>query len=160
MKNNENKTTCSSCGGACCKNGAGGWFPEDLPQPITKDLIVDMIKNRGYCLDYWEGNPTRDSKYDGVMAYYLRPQHINALGRYVDPSWGAQCSFLTNNGCKLSFNDRPTQCKALIPNPEYSTKGCSWAEKYSKKNICIAWLPYNSILEEARMELYNLEEKL
>jgi len=146
MDNNENKELCRKCGGQCCKHGAGGWFPGDLP-PITEELLNDMLDN-GYQFDWWEGNPTKEEKHNDKTAYYLRPQHTNSIGKVRNPSWGGQCVFLGDSGCTKTWKDRPTQCKALQPNVEEPGTGCYWEDRYGKREIAEAWLPYNDIIEK------------
>lgn len=132
------------CGGVCCKTLPGAVFPNDIGD-ITVDRIVELL-NSGFQFDYWEGNPTDDEKYDDVTAFYLRPQTKNSTNKIVDASWGGECIFLTETGCSKLFNDRPTQCRTLVPNKEYQTKGCHQPIKYSKRSAAAAWLPYNGII--------------
>lgn len=144
--NNENISVCSLCGGKCCKQIPGAVFPEQL-NDISVESLLQMYKD-GYCFDYWEGNPTKDEKYDNVTAYYLRPQTISAIGRMVDPSWGAQCSFLTPTGCKLSFDKRPMECQTLVANHLAPGNCTSDTKGYNKKDAAIKWFPYNDIIEQ------------
>jgi len=143
MKNNENKNLCSECGGRCCKKMAGIIFPQQLKE-ITVNNLSKMIQD-GYCFDYWEGNPTTDDENEEKTAYFLRAKHKGYEFDVVDPSWGGECVFLTEIGCKLDFYNRPFMCQALIPKEDYK---CKISEEYTKQTASVAWLPFNEIIKE------------
>lgn len=155
MNNNENSSVCTSCGGACCKGMPGSSHPLDFKE-ITVDVLIEKLKN-GYCFDYWEGKASDDPQYEDKTAYYLRPSTTRGLGKIVDASWGGACNFLTDKGCPLSFEERPSQCRALVPDPEpdMHAKDCKWLDGYSKKDIAVAWLPYNEIIVQAINKLQD-----
>ena len=142
MKNNEDIPICKHCKGSCCKSSAGAVFPDQLKE-ITIGSLTKLVSD-GYCFDLWEGNPTKDPKYNGQTAYFLRPKHTNALNRIVDASWGGTCSFLTDKGCKLKFDERPAMCQAL--EPMYGN--CTVPKEFDKQHAAIAWLPFNEIIEK------------
>jgi Fe-S-cluster containining protein len=144
MKNNENKSICTSCGGKCCKQMPGIVSPKDANE-INVDYFINMYEN-GYQFDYWEGNLTGDPEHADLTFWYLRPQTKNSVGRVVDASWGGECVFLTENGCPMKFKDRPAQCRALKPSPEME---CNLDPEYDKKEMIKEWLPYNEIITKA-----------
>ena len=140
-KNHEN-IICKECDGKCCKNMSCQVFPCDFKE-ITVKTIVKKIK-AGYCFDYWEGG------IEGKQgtAYFLRPQHKGYENKLIDPTWGGECIFLTDTGCKLSEKDRPSGGKALIPGKKISDK-CEFIDGWEKYDSAKAWLKYNDIIEEA-----------
>jgi Fe-S-cluster containining protein len=149
MKNNENKSLCSSCG-QCCKRLPGIVHPSELKN-ITKESLIEMFDN-GYQFDYWEGNLTGQPEYDEVTFYYLRPQTKKSVGKMVDASWGGECVFLTETGCSKTFTERPTQCRALKPKDDGN---CSVGKKHSKEQMIKDWLPHNKIIKEVIDEHYG-----
>jgi len=150
MDNNETPEICSRCGGKCCLRMPGAVWPDQLPEITVKTL--SEYYHAGYQFDYWEGNPGNDPKYDGVKAYYLRPQTVRARGEIVNGSWGAPCAFLTSKGCSLKFEDRPRECQGLIANEELHCK----PSLGSKRDAAIAWLPYNDIIEATIAEFEKI----
>jgi len=117
--------------------------PRDIKE-ITVETLSEMVKN-GYQFDYWEGAFAKSGKYKGLTAYYLRPSTKRSAGRIVDASWGGECVFLTETGCSKTFEERPSQCKALIPGVD----GCDFGgkgKKYEKVPMIRSWLPHNQVI--------------
>ena len=110
-----------------------------------------MYKN-GYQFDYWEGNLTGKSEHEDITFYYLRPQTKKSVGKMVDASWGGECVFLGESGCSKTFEERPTQCKALKPQEDGN---CSLSGEYSKEEMIKDWLPYNQIIKKLIDEHYG-----
>ena len=141
--NNENFNICSLCKGQCCKRMPGIVHPEQLQQPITKELLLKLYKE-GYQLDYWEGD-----EFGGKVGYFLRPQTIKSKGVLVDPSWGGTCVFLiTEQGCSKTFEERPYMCQQLEPQEDFN---CGLKDKentLNKYDYVLAWLQYNNLIEE------------
>ena len=143
IKNNEQASICSGCG-KCCKAYSGCVFPHQLKE-VTEESIREMIK-KGYCFDWWEGDPREDS-YELSRAYFMRPQHKNAIGKITDPSWGGECVFHSDDtGCSLSFDERPLTCQSLVPQ---LNRHCKLEDEgTNKKGAALAWLPYDEIIEK------------
>lgn len=142
MKNNENISLCAGCG-KCCKRMPGIVHPNELKE-ITVESLSQMIKG-GYQFDYWEGNLTGKPEHEGITAYFLRPQTKVSVGKVVDASWGGECVFLTETGCSKSFDERPTQFRALEPS---IGRECKLGSEYSKIELAKAWLQYNEIINK------------
>ena len=141
IKNNENKEKCANCGGKCCKASAGAYHPDDFNHELTDAWLQDLIEgNHTYpdgkpilvSIDWTEG--VKDGP-DG-RGYFLRPRHVG--GDIVDPSWGAPCYHLKQNGCDLSFEQRPWRCRLKDPS-ECFTRKDRFAEKKSSME---PWRPY------------------
>jgi Fe-S-cluster containining protein len=149
IKNNENTSLCSGCG-QCCKRLPGIVSPSDLKE-VTVDSLRALFKE-GYQFDYWEGDLTGKAEHSGMTFYYLRPQTKKSVGRIVDGSWGGECVFLTESGCSKSFEERPTQCRALVP---VENQGCHVLIPYEKKTMIKEWIPYNGIISQTIDKIYQ-----
>lgn len=143
---------CSECGGACCNRSPGCVFPQDL-SPIfdVKEIrrkLEGMLRSH-YCLDFWEGrSQIEDVIGEDQIAYFVRPRIKFARDRLIDPSWGGPCSLLTDRGCELKFEDRPSECKSLTPSETFRTTGCIGDNRFDKLSSVRAWAPFNDVIEE------------
>jgi Fe-S-cluster containining protein len=128
---------CVGCG-ACCKQLPGTYLPEDF-QELTVEFLVHQMVDRKLAVDYIEEENPR---------YFLRPP--TTTPRYKDspqdPSWGGTCVFLRENGCELTFEQRPSQCRHLEARPN---KKCKADSGYTKKQCANAWKPYRRMILEA-----------
>lgn len=136
---NEDKTICGECGGKCCKSHPCSWFPQDLPE-VTEEVLTKMVI-RDFCFNYWDGEE---------CTYFLQPK-IKDIHGYPDdsiiqPIWCGECVFLGKTGCKLPFEQRGSQGKALHPKND---KGiCFLPDGYSKRDCVDAWKPYQNIIQK------------
>lgn len=132
MENNENFKICSTCNGKCCKSHPCAVFPEDI-KPLSKEKIREMI-NSNYCINWWEGDVIEEGNLSRV--YYIMPR-VKGDNRVIVNSWGGECTFFVNNkGCSLSWQDRPTGGKLLIP----GVGSCTILGGKSDKFLaCMAW---------------------
>ena len=140
--NNENFNICSLCKGQCCKRIPGIVHPNQLQQPITKELLLKLYKE-GYQFDYWEGD-----EFGRKVGYFLRPQTIKSIGVLVDPSWGGTCVFLTEQGCSKTFEERPYMCQQLEPQEDFNCGPKDKENTLNKYDYVLAWLQYNNLIEE------------
>ena len=150
-----NYPRCKMCGGKCCTSYAGIYRPNDLNRPITSDLILDLLKSGKYSVDSWVADPK------DIM--FIRPKHAKHSNPYMnkpigvyDESWGGTCIHWDKDlGCLLSEEERPYQCRALIP----GSKECLLPEaaKAGKYDLAMEWLPYEKEINEA-LHRYREEE--
>ena len=106
---------CVTCRGTCCKQCPGAVFPQDCGPDIESGLR-EMMRSGRYTFDYWEGafNEGLDKK--GETSYFVRPRvPTDEPDRIINGAWGGRCTFLTDTGCELPFEKRPTNCKMLKP---------------------------------------------
>lgn len=152
MKKMENKQLCKECGGRCCKRMGCHYSPEDFKE-ITYESLKKEIEKGFISIDWWEGNPFENEIDDDIdRAYYLRIR--NKDGKIVDPSWGGECILLTDDGCPLSYEERPKGARMLEPD-EY---GC--ISYYNKQQAARDWYKYNDILSKLADEFdYNEEDE-
>ena len=101
---------CKECGGRCCKRLPGTCHPSDIrklfPAKTLKKSVLLALNSNNFCVDWWEGKNRKP---------FIRPATKYKIGVRYDPSWGGECVFLTDNGCKLPEENRPTACKKLEP---------------------------------------------
>ena len=142
FNSNENFNICSLCKGQCCKRMPGIVHPNQLQQPITKELLLKLHKEE-YQFDYWEGD-----EFGGKVGYFLRPQTIKSKGVLVDPSWGGTCVFLTEQGCSKTFEERPYMCQQLEPQEDFNCGSKDKENTLNKYDYVLAWLQYNNLIEE------------
>lgn len=180
MKKNENLEVCKKCGGLCCKNMPGTYSPDDLfgTKQIESQDIEKLIMESDYLsIDRWEA----DEEYNKVL-YYIRPKLvpinsnietmdilISMLLRAGDSEKKVdfaivddlhKCYFLGEDGCKLSYDQRPKNCRDLTPNLE---KGCYISEvKESnmspKLYYAKLWEPYSEMIEEVAEKILYGED--
>lgn len=141
---NENQEICSECGGRCCQNIPGICVPFDFHYDMS--LIEKLIASGQYCFDYWARSEDPD-------IYYVRPSVAGQEGKVVDPTWGGKCTFLGDNGCELEHEQRPWECRDLIPD-----RGHKCIKSKSKKEIVDMWLPYQKELKDIREELLTMKQ--
>lgn len=97
-KGNFNYKICSSCGGKCCINHSGAYFPEDFKEEITPEFICSLLQTEKVSIDWWDGDVMGN---DEDVSYYLRPRHVD--GKAIDGSWGGVCVNWDNNGSPPSW---------------------------------------------------------
>ena len=141
-----NESLCQQCGGQCCQNYAGSYTPMDFQQPLTPDFIVSLFET---------GNIVVDERYDVL---YLRPRHINEKAGVINQrnSWGGTCcNWVKNKGCSFEYENRPSQCKQLIPllnrRNEYV---CDYGPDVNTNFYLKDWKKYQDAIIEAA-KIYN-----
>lgn len=142
MKDNSNTSLCSECGGKCCKSSPGVCFPEDfsfIDGEVDELLLIESIVNGCFCIDYWEGWIENDYE-----PYFVRPAiKGDNEDKILDAGWGGECIFLTDDGCPMEFDDRPLECRSLVPLPD----GCELINGKGKKESAIAWVKYTWLFD-------------
>lgn len=143
MKNNENATACSMCGGHCCKTMSCHLSPRDVfknEEPSIEKLIA-FLSSGNYSVDWWDGDVKGGTRSE---TYYVRPRH-KGVPELFDPSWGGECIFLTENGCSLDWEHRPYGGKALVPSYEGGHRKCH--SDYNKFECCVEWYPLQEMFD-------------
>lgn len=141
-----NYKMCAACGGACCKRLAGSYVPNDFKEEITIEFLLSLLQSGKFAIDWWEGDAT-GGELD--VTYYLRPRHKNEAA--IKGSWGGECvNFTVAVGCSLSEEERPYQCRVLIPNYNNGIDKCDTLpeDKADKQDCAAAWYPFQLIFEE------------
>lgn len=160
--NNADAKICGPCAGECCKAAPGIALPEDFGAPNTAHLFFRLaaaLRTGRWTLDQWEGDP-RDGFEDGVPgqldgAPFVRPAIVGREGQLLHRPWLlGPCTFLTPAGCSMEFEQRPHECRSLVP-----TVGlrCTSHDKHrGRQDYAIAWVPYiavvKSVIEQLQAE--------
>ena len=163
-----NPTICQKCGGACCKRYPGAAFPDDITRNYGKDMLAALVSafRDGYTIDCREGELgdgyPRTSGYredDDYEEYYEADDGYHQ-GLYVRPrcsednnsclynyhTYNGQCLFLTDTGCKLAPELRPTGCRMLEPK---IGKGKCEVHGGDKLNSARAWWDHYEVITQA-----------
>lgn len=132
---NVDSSICAKCGGKCCKICGCHFSPDDF-----KDISFEGLKKeieKGYIsIDYVD--PEICYSDYGIYILIVRNQGAPIVDTGVRRT---PCSLLTSNGCKLSYEDRPTGGKMLIPS---NIMKCE--SKYSIYDCCYDWKTYQNVL--------------
>lgn len=153
IANNESADICSKCNGNCCKGMPGSMLPQEFgdSEKEIEDNLFEALKTN-YAIDWWEGDPTGKDEFSDLQAFFIRPRTKKAKHRIVDSSWGGECVFFeSGKGCSLTFDKRPSECKALIPvkTDKPGIKCYSSDKKLSKQGSAIAWIDKHEIIQRA-----------
>lgn len=155
--NNENFSLCFACQGKCCKHSPGMFNPEDR----TWEQFEQGIREGKFYVDQWDGDPriscgldydearkfARDHNFKYVSEVkFIRPMHKPGETWQRSMKLGP-CCFLQENGCEFKFDDRPAECKELVPQPE----GCRQSKK--REIEVLKWLPFQNRLHDLVMEI-------
>lgn len=150
-----NAALCAPCGGACCQRFPGSAAPEDFPD---LEHLEAQIMAGHWTLDEWRGDPLgsvlsrrrrRGKPTVPSVARVLipRPAIRGREGQLWDPArqgvTGGRCTYHWADGCALTFEARPEQCRALRPGPVR----CESAEWSSDRSLALRWRPRSSELE-------------
>ena len=148
MKKNTNYEMCKACGGHCCKQVGCGYMPDDF-KSMKFDKIKTIISRGNISIS---GEPLIIPSIIPVWSYvlFLRARNVNAPIVDLIVSNGP-CKLLTENGCSLNEEDRPSLGLALKPTNIGGP--CNMQEDIKPS---LAWLKYNKVLTEL---VYYYEKK-
>jgi hypothetical protein len=147
MKNNERRDICAICGGKCCKNVPGIAYPQDfgfdqMASEKIYERLVQLFSSMCWQIDCWE-------RYKYGKGYYIRPTTLKGRGELFHAAWCNEgCVFLQTDGCSLMFDNRPYECKELVPRESQ----CLRTESKGKHPRHIAadkWLRYEYLIVKA-----------
>lgn len=136
----QNPEMCKKCGGECCKRCGCAYFPEDLGE-LSYEKLVELWK-KGVavidCMSYRDGNFYKPLP---EPIYYLRAPNVNEHGKMVALKGMGPCYFLTEKGCKLSYDQRPSEGRYMVP----FWSGCYTL--YKEQEFIDLWNPYQDLLK-------------
>lgn len=149
VSSNENSSACTPCGGKCCKGIPGVFHPDDLFSNMSdleiKNKMISMLETGDFVITDDE-IPDNKSKYT-VRVQAIAPRGGNRhSGWFAMGNWGT-CSKLTDVGCSLSSEDRPRECRALIPSPLGQSK-CKPEASFDRQDLLTEWVIYEDIVQE------------
>ena len=163
LPDNLNQDSCKKCQGFCCKRCGCHFSPDDFnfkkiddengPRD-SNEVIFEILRKemeKGYivveCIPgemFWSG-------IDGMI---LRARNINEglVGRMMR----SQCILLTENGCKLDYEHRPSGGRLL--KPVYKNEELFCKQYYDIPDCCKEWLPFKEVLAKL-FELFEETDK-
>lgn len=141
MERIEDLSICKECGGYCCKKSGCDYFVSDFNN-FKLEYLEDRLKE-GYIsiIASLDISRTKDGKLCILPILSMRARN---KGRDIIDllSLKTTCMSLTDNGCKYSFDKRPSGGACLIPKrgePCYST-----VDRISELK---KWIPYQKVLQ-------------
>ena len=139
MKNNEDKSICLACTNnkTCCETMGCHLSPKDLKEGVNFKSLKSLLSSGNYAVDWWEGDVMGEDRRG--QSHYLRARNVRESA-YCG-SWGGVCVLLTDQGCSLSFSERPFGGKAVIP-----SKSGECPTIYSKEQSAKDWYQYNDLI--------------
>lgn len=147
----DNKKLCSNCGGECCKNMPGAYFPEDFDEKNINKEIIEIIKTGKIAIDWIEDT------WDGTLKYYFLRPKIKGEKKLFHRIYGGEgnCIFSTKNGCKLRPENRPHNCRYLEPKLKDKKYACI-SHDGSKSKAIDLWKPYQYLFNNIEMFLTGI----
>ncbi len=131
-----NYAMCKKCGGACCKQNGCVYLPKDFKSLEASNIIKELDKGKISI----SGQPVNFFANSWTYIPYLRARNKDA--EIVDLiTDGGPCINLTDSGCSLSEDMRPSG--GLLVKP---TKIGGPCEKMNK-DLGMEWLEYSEVLE-------------
>ena len=136
---------CAECKGHCCNTLGCSLSPEDLIKALnrttyTREAVLDILKNGNFAIDSFG--------YGEAAFYFMRMKHkcftfigVDAMG---------ECIASTENGCLLSYEDRPKGGKFLEAK---SNRQCE--QHYTREEMLEDWAPYQPVLASIWEEYYQ-----
>jgi Fe-S-cluster containining protein len=139
----ENPTICAKCGGKCCKDIPGAALPSDFDEPLI-DSLTEALMSGNWMLDQADHRCN-----GGVDTYFprLKQRHPNAkLTEWMDYEEVGRgpCVMLTENGCSLPYEKRPSECRLVEPNEIRCVQHAG-----SRWDFIEAWQPYQNEVSTA-----------
>ena len=140
---NININYCTQCGGECCKRCGCECSPDDFD-----DLSFDGLRReieKGYISIECIKGDVIEKINDSLI---LRIRNKNSpIVDYVTRK--TECILHTKDGCKLSYEERPSGGKLLIPSNRkegiFFKRRCCHSS-YSIEACCYEWSPHQSVL--------------
>ncbi|MDN5324643.1 MAG: hypothetical protein PWP02_353 [Thermosipho sp. (in: thermotogales)] len=143
-----NESICKKCGGKCCKYYPGTTLPKDFGTSKKEifDNLVIAFKSQRWAIDWIDKNKN---------LYFVRPAIKGKEGSTFDHSLNGECTFLSENGCLLSVDKRPSGCLLLEP---LEQKTC--IPHLSKLEASKQWQKFLDLLFEAAIEAEKIDENI
>lgn len=136
----ENYDLCAKCGGFCCKKSGCDYVPSDFNSLAMNDIIELLNSNNISIVSQLMFDKLSNGKLVCQPFLYLRARNTgrDAIDLF---SFKTKCSLLTDTGCKLSYEERPTGGKNLIPKENMKCYHTNNPQEDMKK-----WEAYQKVL--------------
>lgn len=130
--------------------GPGATLPIDFTSPLTESLVAAFQSGR-----------FRAMPIAGTLV--VLPRTTGPAQGLIDPRDGP-CGLLTANGCSLSVEERPSQCRALVPRLSWGLSGLSCYDSNAPEGdagvfYADAWRPHEAEVLAAIREVEAKNEK-
>lgn len=158
---------CKKCGGKCCKRSGCTFFPQDFER-MSYNYLLEVL-NKEYISISSEINFDVDQKGNLIWMpkLYLRIRNNNR--EIVDlVSYKSGCSILTENGCPLSEEKRPSMALSYKPMPngecfqtiEYDKIIKAWDKYQDVLSVLVTHFTHKSVKEMIEYDIENLKRIL
>ncbi len=144
---NQNHEMCAQCGGVCCKRCGCHFSPDDFPDVSFETLKSELEK--GYIsIDFVDG----ETIYESFGIYILRVRNFDSP--IVDTGHCRKhgCILLSENGCKLDYDHRPSGGRLLIPSSwtceETNRTFLTCHNRYDIRECCYEWKPHQKVIRK------------
>ena len=138
----EDKDICAKCGGMCCKKSGCDYSAEDFNS--TKfNYLLDLLKTKNISIvSFADFCTLNNGQLVNRPFLYIRARN-QGRGPVDLFSFKTVCSNLTDTGCSLSSEDRPSGGKNLIPSKDHA---CEPA--VNPFEIVSTWKPHQDTLRK------------
>lgn len=136
----ENKEICSNCGGKCCKKSGCDYTVDDFDN-LSFNYLYELLQEGNISIvSTLKITITANDKEWITPFLYLRSRNINRP--IVDLlSLKTTCSQLLENGCRYTYQERPSGGKNLIPSPNYDCR-----HNINQRELLKEWERYQKVL--------------
>ncbi len=156
MTQTTNYDVCAICGGAWCKKCGCHFSPDDFKE-ISFEYLKTEIEKGYISIDYVDGEAASWP----IGALILRIRNKNSPIVDIGYRKDTPCILLTDTGCKLDYEQRPTGGKLLIPKfleiNSYRTSKPVCYSKYSINTCSREWRTYQEILVELKQHFTGID---
>lgn len=145
----ENPEVCKECGGVCCLRAPCHWSPKDI-EDLSYSGLKKLLKEKQYisvlrfpgcvcesCL--------REVEQSGFYYYILRTRTrgtgIAAVATRIKKD--DHCILLKDDGCDISFKERPMGARLLIPEKDERCR-----HLYDLDDCIYEWKDYQDVLRK------------
>ena len=148
--NNERPEVCTTCGGKCCQNAPGGYFPSDFgdTEAEIRAGVQAALLGGTAALSGYDEEPFVHPPIQGYEGIVQEVAVVSPFARLTGVYPKSPCANLTPAGCSLEFDRRPTQCRVLVPDPE--GKVCRLPSSVSDEACREAWAPFLDLFNDLR----------
>ena len=147
--NNQRPEVCTPCGGKCCQNAPGAYFPSDFGDTdaeIRAGVQAALISGAAALSDYDDDPYVRPAirGHQGIVQEVV----VSPMARFAGTYPKTPCANLTSTGCSLDFDRRPMQCRILEPDP--AGKVCRLPSSVENDACRKAWAPFLDLFNDLR----------
>lgn len=146
------KDMCKKCGGVCCKQNGCVYLPEDFKTMNINYLMEEL--NKGNISISGQPSPVLFLGDAWTYILYLRARNedspiVDLFGK------GGPCINLTERGCSLKSDKRPSLGKSVKP----TRIGGPCKQMHDPSDMTNAWLKYQALLKRMVAKTTNEEFK-